>query len=304
MNPKDEGELAEAVASAAGPVAVCGGGTRPIGRPVDGQRLSVSEITGISRYEPEALTLVAAAGTPLSEINSVLAAQRQRLAFEPMDHRGLLGTSGHPTIGGAVAANVSGPRRIQAGACRDHLLGVRFVDGTGSVIRNGGRVMKNVTGYDLVRLLAGSFGTLGVLTEIAVKVLPESECRSVLLINGLSDHEAVRALSAALRSPFEVTGAAHVPSGIDGHPVTMIRLEGFEDSVRYRSEKLQDALSEFGEIHVETDPGADRGGLEMGAGCGKIPPAGWRCLETVNRARQGPRHSRTDSKPDRCGDSV
>ncbi len=253
MTPRDERELAEMIASASQPLAIRGGGTRPVGRPVDGQPLSVSELTGISRYEPEALTLAAAAGTPLSEIENSLARHRQRLAFEPMDHRGLLGTSGQPTIGGAVAANVSGPRRIQAGACRDHLLGIRFVDGSGTVIKNGGRVMKNVTGYDLVRLLAGSCGTLGVLTEIIIKVLPDPECRAVLLINGLDENEAIRALTVSLQSPYEVTGAAHTPSGVDGHPVTMIRLEGFEDSVRYRTGRLMDMLSEFGDIHVETD---------------------------------------------------
>lgn len=253
MKPTHEDEVAEAVASTSQPLVITGGGTRPIGNPVDGQPLEVSSLAGIRRYEPEALTLVVGAGTSLAEIERELAGHRQRLAFEPMDHRGLLETNGEPTIGGTVAANVSGPRRIQVGACRDHLLGVRFVDGLGNVIKNGGRVMKNVTGYDLVRLLAGSFGTLGILTEIGIKVLPETECKSCLLINGLEDKAAIRALSVALQSPFEVTGAAHAPSGVDGHPVTMIRLEGFEEQVRYRSEQLKNLLLEFGEINVETD---------------------------------------------------
>ena len=253
MIPASESELREAIASARDPLVIAGGGTRPLGKPVQGTALTVSRLAGISHYEPQALTLVAGAGTPLSEVEAELARNRQRLAFEPMDHRGLLGSEGAPTIGGMVAANVSGPRRIQAGACRDYLLGVRFIDGVGTVIKNGGRVMKNVTGYDLVRLMAGSYGTLGVLTEVAFKVLPEPERRSVLLINGLTDDAAVRAMSAALTSPFEVTGAAHTPSGLDGDPVTMIRVEGFDDSVNYRTDRLRDLLAGVGDIRIETD---------------------------------------------------
>jgi len=168
VSPKTEADLSEAIASAKGPLRIIGGGTRPIGKQVAGQGLSVAGLLGIHLYEPGALTLVAATGTPLAEINATLDAENQRLAFEPMDHRGLLGSSGTSTIGGVVAANISGPRRLQVGACRDFLLGVRFVDGTGTVLKNGGRVMKNVTGYDLVKLLAGSFGTLGVMSEVAL----------------------------------------------------------------------------------------------------------------------------------------
>lgn len=252
--PRNEAELAEAVAGAAGPLRVMGGGTRPLGRPVAGEALSVAGIAGVEIYEPGALTLVVRAGTPVAEIEALLAAEGQRLAFEPMDHRGLLGTEGTPTIGGVVAAGVSGPRRVQAGAARDFLLGVRFVDGRGAVIKNGGRVMKNVTGYDLVKLMAGSFGTLGVLSEVALKVLPAPAATGVLLIEGLEDARAVAALTTALGSPFEVTGAAHAPRGVDGAPMTMIRIEGFEASVDYRLARLKDLLAGFGEIAVERDP--------------------------------------------------
>jgi len=252
MKPDSEAALAEAILTAEGPLAIQGGGTR--GFAVAGQGLTTSGMSGISLYEPGALTIVAAAGTPVADVEAALAAEGQRLPFEPMDHRGLLGRSGTPTIGGVVAANISGPRRIQAGACRDSLIGVRFVDGQGTVIKNGGRVMKNVTGYDLVKLMAGSYGTLGVISEVAFKVLPAASGAACVLIDGLSDAAAIKALARALGSPFDVSGAAHVPVGLDGTPVTMIRLEGFEASVKYRAEELKKILSGFGDISIETDP--------------------------------------------------
>jgi len=235
---------------------IIGGGTRQqLGNDCESDAiLSTAALTGVSLYEPSALTIVAGAGTPLADIQKNLAAEGQRLPFEPMDHRSLLGSSGAPTIGGVVACNISGPARIQAGACRDSLIGVRLVDGTGTVIKNGGRVMKNVTGYDLVKLMAGSMGTLGVLTEVAFKVLPAPETSAVLLLEGLTDVVAVQALSKALSSPYEVSGAAHAPKGLDGAPVTMIRIEGFEKSVAYRISQLQNLLSEHGESTIETNP--------------------------------------------------
>ncbi|UMA64545.1 FAD-binding protein [Roseivivax marinus] len=250
MRPETEDELAEIVAGARGPFAVRGGGTRGMVQG-PGDVLETGGLTGISLYEPGALTLVVRAGTPLAEVETALAAEGQRLAFEPMDHRGLMESGGTPTIGGVVAANVSGPRRIQAGACRDALLGVRFVDGAGQVVRNGGRVMKNVTGYDLVKLLAGSRGALGVLTEVSLKVLPVPETQATLVLRGLDAGEAVAAMSTGLGSPFEVTGAAHLPAADE----TCLRIEGFADSVAYRLGRLAE-LFPGREAQRETDPEA------------------------------------------------
>ncbi len=256
LNPTDETQLAETVAGATGPLAIRGGGTRPVGGVVDGVSLNISGISGIVLHEPGALTLVAKAGTPLAEVEARLSTENQMLAFEPMDHRSVLGTDGEPTIGGVVAANVSGPRRVQSGACRDFLLGVRFVDGSGNVIKNGGRVMKNVTGYDLTKIMAGSRGTLGILTEVSFKVLPKPETTATLLLDGLSISDAVKAMLAALGSPFEVSAAAHLPAGKNGVPVTMIRIEGFESSVSYRADRLRDLLSVFGPARIERRDGA------------------------------------------------
>ncbi|MGR3660419.1 MAG: FAD-binding protein [Paracoccaceae bacterium] len=253
MRPQTEAELAEVISGASGALKIVGGGTRPLGKPLAGEVLSVAGLSGIEIYEPGSLTLVARAGTPLAEIETALDEHNQRLAFEPIDHRGLLGTRGTPTIGGVVATNASGPRRVQVGACRDYLLGVRFVDGKGVVIKNGGRVMKNVTGYDLTKLVAGSYGTLGVLSEVAFKVLPKTDVVATLKITGLSDQQGQRALAAAMGSPFEITGAAHVPKSEIGAPVTLIRIEGFESSVAYRAKELVNLLSAFGDVEIETD---------------------------------------------------
>ena len=260
LAPTTETELAEAIKSAEGALRIRGGGTRPVGKPVSGEVLSVAGLSGIELYEPGALTIVVKAGTPLAEVETALAAENQRLPFEPMDHRAIMGTDGTPTIGAVAAANVSGPRRIQAGACRDSLIGVRFVDGQGTAIKNGGRVMKNVTGYDLVKLMNGAYGTLGVLSEVSFKVLPGVEACSVILIEGLSVEEGVQAMSMAQGSPYEVSGAAHVPVGLDGYPVTMLRLEGFAKSVAYRAGELQKLLSSFGVSSVESDPERTKAG--------------------------------------------
>lgn len=247
MKPENEAELADMIKTAETPFCIRGGGTR--GVTSDATPLETTGLTGISLYDPGALTLVAKAGTALSEIETALEAEGQRLPFEPMDHRGLLGTPGSPTIGGIAAGNISGPRRIQVGACRDLMLGVRFVDGTGRILKNGGRVMKNVTGYDLVKLMAGSWGSLGVLTEVSFKVLPIPEAAATVILRGLGDTEAVTALSKALGSPFDVTGAAHLPD--EGQ--TLIRIEGFEGSVTYRAAALKELFSDH-DVQIDMEP--------------------------------------------------
>jgi glycolate oxidase FAD binding subunit len=246
IHPDTEDAIGGIIRDAKAPLRIFGGGTRPIWQ-AGGEDLSTSALTGVTLHDPGALTLVAWAGTPVQEVEKTLAAHDQRLAFEPMDHRPLLGGTGEPTIGGVMAANVSGPRRVAVGAARDFCLGVRFVDGNGTVISNGGRVMKNVTGYDLVKLMCGSFGRLGVLTEVSLKVLPRPETTATLTIDGLSPAEAVAAMSAAFGTPFEVTGAAYVTG--DQRARTCLRLEGFADSVTYRMGALSDALARFGSHH-------------------------------------------------------
>ncbi len=257
MKPKSEQELADAVRASAAKgtkLQIRGGGSRAgLGHGVTGELVDTTGLKGVSLYEPGALTIVAGAGTPLETIEKTLAREGQRLPFEPMDHRALYGTNGKSTIGGVVAANISGPRRIQAGACRDSLIGVRFVDGEGTVIKNGGRVMKNVTGYDLVKLMAGSHGTLGVLTEVAFKVLPMPEAGATIIVEGLDNERAGAAMSAALTAPYDVNGAAHLPPDGDQAARTCIRVEGFAGSVKYRSGKLKDLLADFGDVSIEAD---------------------------------------------------
>ncbi|MGA1267909.1 MAG: FAD-binding protein [Gemmobacter sp.] len=229
--PRDEADLAELIAGRNAPVAIRGGGTR--GGGVGAEVLETGALAGVRLHEPGALTLVAGAGTPLAEVEAVLAAAGQRLAFEPPDLGPLLGLRGASTIGGVVASNASGPRRVQAGACRDALIGARFVDGTGAVVKSGGRVMKNVTGLDLARLMAGARGRLGVLTEVAFKVLPVPEQVLTLRVEAADAGAAVAAMARALGTPCEVTGAAWRPGG----PV-WLRLEGLEVQLRHRAALL------------------------------------------------------------------
>jgi len=237
------------------------GSKRAFGRPAQSDAtLDLSGLTGITLYEPEELVLSARAGTPLAEIEAQLATAAQELAFEPMDYGPLLGVPpGRGTIGGVVAANLSGPRRIKAGAARDHFLGTSAVSGRGEIFKTGGRVVKNVTGYDLCKLLAGSWGTLGAMTDITLKTLPRAETEATILLLGLEAEPAMRAMAAAMGSSNEVSGAAHVPGNVGfrvadalpiGRAITALRLEGVEPSVVHRQRELQQRLRSLGPLAV------------------------------------------------------
>ena len=258
--PVDLDELRDAVGEALAveePLEVVAGGSkRGFGRPLQLPRLlDLSRLAGIRDYQPSELVLTAGAATPIEEIDAALAEAGQMLAFEPPDLGALFGmptaVSGRRTLGGALACNLSGPRRIKAGAARDHFLGFRGVSGRGEVFKAGGKVVKNVTGYDLCKLIAGSFGTLAALEEVTVKVLPRPEALSTVMLWGLDALAAVRALSRALASPHEVSGAVYIPApsttGLMSLPgstaVAALRLEGPGPSVTFRRERL---LAELG----------------------------------------------------------
>ena len=248
--PVDLAELRDAVAAALAaeePIEIVGGGSkRGLGRPLQTPHtLDLARLAGIRDYAPSELVLTAGAATPLAEIERALAEAGQMLAFEPPDWHGLLGTDGAPTLGGVLACNLAGPRRIKVGAARDHFLGFRAVSGRGEAFKAGGKVVKNVTGYDLSKLLAGSFGTLAALEEVTVKILPRPEAVATVLFAGVEPAAAVHLMSAALGSPNEVSGAAYLPAGtamplaLPGRPGRVaLRVEGPAPSVEFRRDSL------------------------------------------------------------------
>ena len=250
FKPVNEQQVAEAVQWAlAGDTAMelVGTGTkRGIGNLMEtGCGLDLSGLTGISLYEPEELVLGAGAGCLLADIEKELADKGQAFAFEPPNLSRLLGSNSSGTLGGMVASGFAGPRRVYSGGVRDHVLGVRAVSGRGEIFKTGGRVMKNVTGYDLPKILTGSWGTLAAMTQVTFKVLPRPETEATLALIGLDNAQAVKAMSAALGAPVEVSGAAHVPGAR-----TLLRLEGFLPSVMARLESLKNLLAPHGEMDV------------------------------------------------------
>jgi len=266
MRPVDEREFSRLLAEASAtstPIALAGAGTKAgVGRPMNATtHLSTRALRGITLYEPNEMVMSARSGTSLAQIEDALSARRQMLAFEPIGLAYLAGgEAADGTIGGIFATNLSGARRIRVGAARDHLLGVRAVSGSGEVFKSGGRVMKNVTGLDLCRGLAGSWGTLAVMCEVTFKVQPMPEETATLVMLGLPDEIAVEVLCEAMTTPYEVSGAVHLqPSFVarlwhdglraQGQAVTALRLENFAKSVAYRKVRLKEHLKAYGEIH-------------------------------------------------------
>jgi len=246
LKAEDEAAVAD-ILKQGRPVEIAGGGTKlRMGRPVIAEhRLDVSALSGITLYEPAELLMTVAAATPLAQIEATLSQHGQCLAFEPPDLSRLLGSGlgGSQTIGGVVATNISGPRRMVAGAVRDHVLGLRAVNGRGEIFRAGGKVVKNVTGYDLCKLLTGSFGTMAVFTELTIKVLPAPETEETVALSGLDAAQAVTAMCQGLGSSAGLSGAAWVPAVNGGDSLTCLRLEGFGPSVEARRQRLMSLLT-------------------------------------------------------------
>jgi glycolate oxidase FAD binding subunit len=271
LKVRDAQDVEQAVRAAIAseqPLEIIGHGTkRAVGQPMaTNALLDLSALNAVKSYEPNELIITVEAGAPLADVKSLIDSKNQRFAFEPMNSAPLLGTSGGGTIGGMIGAGLAGPRRIQAGAARDHLLGAHAVSGFGDSFKAGGRVVKNVTGYDLCKLLAGSWGTLSVMTEVTLKVMPSPESERTLVLRDLDDTTANQAMTAALGSPFDVSGAAHVPKsalrdgvgalsnlGSPRQALTLVRLEGIAASAAHRSASLAKLLARFGAMETIED---------------------------------------------------
>jgi glycolate oxidase FAD binding subunit len=263
LKVRDEKDVEQAVReaiAAAQPLEIVGHGSkRPIGLPMPTNAvLDLSALNAITSYEPSELIITLQAGAPMADVLSLMDSRNQEFAFDPMDTSVLLGTPrGQGTIGGVIAAGLAGPRRIKAGGARDHLLGAHAVSGFGESFKTGGKVVKNVTGYDLCKLLAGSWGTLAVMTEVTLKVLPKADSERTLVLRGLDDVTANKVMTTALGSSFDVSGAAHLPAAVlDGadealgglaasQAVTLVRIEGIGASVAARAGSVSALLASF-----------------------------------------------------------
>jgi glycolate oxidase FAD binding subunit len=256
----DVEQVVRAALASEQPLEIVGHGSkRAIGQPMaTNALLDLSALNAVTSWEPSELIITVEAGAPLGDVKSLIDSRNQQFAFEPVDTSKLLGTPQIGTIGGMIGAGLAGPRRIKAGGARDHLLGAHAVSGFGDSFKAGGRVVKNVTGYDLCKLLAGSWGTLAVMTEVTLKVMPKAESERTLVLRGLDEPTANRAMTAALGSPFDVSGAAHLPAGVfrtangalaqlgAAGAVTLLRLEGIAASAAHRAASLGAALAGFG----------------------------------------------------------
>jgi glycolate oxidase FAD binding subunit len=265
---KDVEEAVRGAVAAEQPLEIIGHGSkRAIGQPTATNAvLDLSALNGVTSYEPNELIITVQAGAPLADVLSLIDSRNQEFAFDPMNTSVLLGTSPQAgTIGGMVSVGLAGPRRIKAGGARDHLLGATAVSGFGDTFVTGGKVVKNVTGYDLCKILTGSWGTLSVMTEVTFKVMPKAESEITLVLRGLDDVTANRAMTAALGSPFDVSGAASLPGAslrdtdgplaqlASGQSVTLLRLESIKVSVAERAKSLAALLAEYGKADLVED---------------------------------------------------
>lgn len=279
LTPRDAEDLCEIIATAADrgeKLELVGGGSKTaIGAPREATRVSLGAFTGVVDYDPAELVLTVRPATPLAEIKALVAAQGQMLAFEPWDHGPLLGNAAAATIGGVVAAGVAGSARVTAGSARDHLLGFTAVSGRGESFVAGARVVKNVTGYDLPKLMAGSWGRLGAMVELTLKVLPRPRTELTLALDGLSPARAHAAIARALGSNAEVSAAAHL-QGQSGSGLTLFRLAGFEPSVAARARHLPVILADHGSLRP-VDPGEAAAAWQQAMGAaGLAGPVLWR----------------------------
>lgn len=267
LRPRDEEQLAKVIKEANEervPLEVAGAGTkRGLGRPVNSENIvCTGAMFGISSYEPQELVITVKTGTPVRFVEETLARQGQIMPFEPLDMGPVLGLSqGEGTIGGLFATNLCGSRRVYAGSARDNILGVTAVNGQGDIIRSGSSVIKNSSGYNISKGLTGSWGTLAVMTEVTMKVLPKPEETATLIFTGLLDELAIELMSKTMKTPYEVSGAVHLQQQFTSclrdeelnrldTPVTAIRIENFSGIVEYRLKKLKEILDSFGPIQV------------------------------------------------------
>ena len=264
FRPTNEDELCALIVEAAGrgrALALSGAGSKAgLGAPTTAQGVDMTAFAGVVDYDPAELVLTVRPGAPLAEVEALVAGQDQMLPFEPFDHGPVYGmAAGRATIGGVVAAGVAGSQRLSGGAPRDHLLGFRAVSGRGEAFIAGAKVVKNVTGYDLPKLAAGSWGRLFALTELTLKVLPRPRVRETWVVEGLTAEQAVAAMAVAMSGQAEVAAAAHLPAAVrPAGPLTALRVQGFGPSVTARGAILAATLAPFGTVEKLAADEGDR----------------------------------------------
>lgn len=258
LSPTTSDEARDAIADAARVGAKLeirgGGGKAAIGAPREATVLDMSTFNAVIDYDPAELVLTVGAGARLADIQALVAGQNQMLAFEPFDYGPILGgAAGVSTIGGVIGAGVAGSRRLSRGSVRDHLLGFKGVSGRGEAFVGGAKVVKNVTGYDLPKVICGSWGRLVALTEVTLKVLPRAREQTTLALGGLDVEQAIAVMARAMGSQAEVAAAAHIPADPAAQgALTLFRLEGFGPSVAARRAMLESLLADVAAVRTLT----------------------------------------------------